>query len=50
MLEECLKTKEEPDKKKKAHFHFSFAVEGSIVYFKKKVPEREFVNVSEYLV
>ena len=50
MLEGCLKTKEEPDKKKKAHFHFSFAVEGSIVYFKKKVPEREFVNVSEYLV
>lgn len=50
MLEGCLKTKEEPDKKKKAHFHFSFAVEGTKVYFKKKVPHREFVNVSECLV
>ena len=49
MLEGCLKTKEDLEKKKKAHYHFAFAVERTKVYFKKKLPEREFVEVSNYL-
>ena len=49
MLEGCLRTSEDPDKKKKAHYHFSFAVEGSKVYFKKKLPEREFIEVTDCL-
>ncbi len=50
MLPGCLHTKEDVTKKKKAHYHFSFAVEDSSVYFKKKLPEREFIDVSKYLV
>lgn len=50
MLNGCLRTKEDASINKKAHYHFSFAVEGSTVYFKKKVPERDFVNVTKYLV
>ena len=49
LLEGCLRTKEDLDKNKKAHYHFSFAVEGSRVYFKKKLPEREFIEVSDCL-
>lgn len=49
MIPGCLRTEEDPSKNKKAHYHFSFAVEGSQVFFKKKLPEREFVNVSAYL-
>ncbi len=49
MLEGCLRTKEDPGIKKKAHYHISFAVEGSRVYFKKKLPEREFIEVSSFL-
>lgn len=49
MLEGCLRTSEDPDKKKKAHYHFSFAVEGLKVYFKKKLPEREFIEVTDCL-
>lgn len=50
MFEGCLKTKEDPQIKKKSHYHISFAVEGSRVYFKKKLPEKEFVDVSDYLI
>lgn len=49
MLDGCLKTREDPEKKKKAHFHIAFSVEESRVYFKKKRPEREFIEVTEYL-
>lgn len=49
MLVGCLRTKEDSSKKKKAHYHFSFAVEGAKVFFKKKVPEREFVEVTDFL-
>lgn len=50
LLKGCLRTQEDPDKKKKAHYHFSFAVEGSKVYFKKKLPEKEFIEVTEKLM
>lgn len=51
MLKGCRKTKEDVSKKKKAHFHIAFAVEGeNIAYFKKKLPENEFVNVSDALI
>ncbi len=49
MLDGCLRTKEEPEKKKKAHYHFSFAVEGSRVFFKKKIPLKEFIEVTDCL-
>lgn len=50
LLKGCLRTKEDPEKKKKAHYHFAFAVEGSKVYFKKKLPEKEFIEVTDKLV
>lgn len=50
MLKGCLRTKEEPEKNKKAHYHIAFAVEGSQIYFKKKLPKRDFINISKYLV
>ena len=50
LLKGCLRTQEDPDKKKKAHYHFSFAVEGTRVYFKKKLPEKEYVEVTERLM
>ena len=50
LLNGCLRTKEDSRKKKKAHYHFSFAVEGSKVYFKKKLPEKEFIEVTNKLV
>lgn len=49
MLPGCLRTKEDSSKKKKPHYHFSFAVEGSKVFLKKKLPEREFVEVTDFL-
>lgn len=49
LLNGCLRTQEDPEKKKKAHYHFSFAVEGSKVYFKKKLPEKEFIEVTDKL-
>lgn len=50
LLKGCLRTKENLEKKKKAHYHFSFSVEGSRVYFKKKLPEKEFIEVTDKLV
>ena len=50
LLDGCLRTKEDASIKKKAHYHFSFAVEGSKVFFKKKVPEKELIDVSEFLM
>ena len=50
LLNGCLRTKEDSEKKKKAHYHFSFSVEGSRVYFKKKLPEKEFIEVTEKLM
>lgn len=50
LLKGCLRTKEDLKKKKKAHYHFSFAVEGSKVYFKKKLPEKDFIEVTDKLV
>lgn len=49
MLQGCLRTSEDLSKKKKAHYHFSFSVEGPKVYFKKKLPEREFIEVTDFL-
>ena len=51
MLNECRRTVDDETKNKKAHYHISFAVEGrKLVYFKKKVPVREFVNVTDSLL
>lgn len=50
LLKGCLRTKEDLKKKKKAHYHFSFAVEGSKVYFKKKLPEKDFIEVTDKLI
>ena len=50
LLNGCLRTKEDSEKKKKAHYHFSFSVEGSRVYFKKQLPEKEFIEVTEKLM
>lgn len=51
LLQGCLRTREDLTKKKKAHFHFSFAVEGEDkVFFKKKVPEHELIDVSGSLL
>jgi len=49
LLKGCLKTKEDPSISKKAHYHLSFAVEGSHVYFKQKIPEKDYIEVSDYL-
>lgn len=50
LLKYCLRTQEDIDKKKKAHYHFSFTVEGAKVYFKKKLPEKELIEVTKKLV
>lgn len=51
LLPGCLRTEEDSDKRKVAHYHISFDVETSnVVYFKKKKPERDFVEVSRYLI
>ena len=50
LLDGCLRTEENPDIKKKAHYHFSFAVEGSKVFFKRKLPKKEFIEITNRLV
>ncbi len=50
LLSGCLRTQEDPSVKKKAHYHFSFAVEGAKVYFKKKLPKRDFIEVTDRLM
>ena len=50
MLKCCLKTRADDQIGKKAHYHISFSVEGNgKVYFKKKKPEREYVDVTDAL-
>lgn len=50
MLKGCLKTKADPTKGKMPHFHIAFSVESNgKVYFKKKKPEREFLDVTNAL-
>ncbi len=44
-------SKEKPAKKKTAHFHISFSPEGNrSVFFKKKKPVRDFIDVSSALI
>lgn len=51
MLEGCLHTSEDHAKKKTAHFHIAFSVDGNrAVFFKKKKPVRDFVDVSSSLI
>lgn len=50
ILDGCLRTEENPEIKKKAHYHFSFAVEGSKVFFKRKLPEKELIDITNLLV
>ena len=51
MFEGCLKTKEDESKGKKSHYHISFAVEDNgRVYFKKKKPTRDYIDVTSKLI
>ena len=51
LLEGCLRTKEDEQIGKKAHYHLSFAVENEKqIYFKRKLPQREFEDVTRSLV
>lgn len=51
LLEGCLRTKEDETIGKKAHYHIAFAVEGEKqVYFKRKLPEREYDDVTHSLI
>lgn len=51
MMKGCLKTKRDEAKGKVPHYHFSFAVEGrKHIYFKKKVPEHDFIDVTDALL
>lgn len=51
MFKGCLKTKEDLQKHKMAHYHISFSVENNgKVYFKQKKPERDFVDVTDHLL
>jgi hypothetical protein len=50
MLEGCLKTKHDPSKHKKAHYHISFGVDDKKVYFKQKKPKRQYIDVTSYLI
>ena len=51
LLEGCLRTQEDEQIGKKAHYHLSFAFENEKqIYFKRKRPEREFEDVTGSLV
>ncbi len=51
MLKGCLRTSTDETIGKKAHYHFAFAVEGKKhIYFKKKLPQRDFVDVTDSLL
>lgn len=50
ILEGCLRTEDNPQIKKKEHYYFSFAIEGSKVYFKRKLPQNEYVEITEHLI
>jgi len=51
ILPHCLRTKHDDNIGKKAHYHFSFAVENNgKVYFKQKLPEKDFVDITYLLV
>lgn len=50
MLSGCISTKADESLGKKAHYHIAFSVDGHQIYFKKKLPERDFINVTSSLV
>lgn len=50
MLSKCLYTKEDLSKGKHEHSHLSFALKQDRVFFKAKIPNREMVDVTNYLV
>lgn len=50
MLKGCLRTKEDLSIGKIAHYHIAFAPENNgRVYFKKKLPEHDFIDVTDHL-
>lgn len=50
-LDSCLRTEEDISRKKKPHYHIHFASEANnIIYFKQKIPEKKFLNVSDALI
>lgn len=50
IMKGCLRTSDDESKNKKAHYHFSFGVDGEVVYFKQKLPHRDFINISDRLL
>lgn len=50
LMKACLKTQEDKEKYKKAHYHFSFAIENDKVFFKKKLPDKELVDVTQNMI
>lgn len=49
MLDHCLRTEENIEIGKKAHYHFSFAIDSNdSVFFKQKLPVHELIDVSTY--
>lgn len=50
LMKSCLQTQEDKEKNKKAHYHFSFAIEKDKVLFKKKLPQKELVDVTQNMI
>ena len=50
LMKACLKTQEDIEKHKKAHYHFSFAIEKDKVFFKKKLPVKKLVDVTQNMI
>lgn len=50
LLPGCLRTEEDEEKNKKAHYHFSFAVDNQRVSFKRKLPTRDHIDVTKHII
>ena len=50
LLPGCLRTEEDEVKNKKAHYHFSFAVDNQRVSFKQKLPTRDYIDVTKHII
>jgi hypothetical protein len=50
LLPGCLRTEEDEEKNKKAHYHFSFAVDNQHVSFKQKLPTRDYIDITKHII
>lgn len=51
IMKGCLRTEDDEAKGKSAHYHIAFALEGERhIYFKKKLPEHEYLDVTDALL